>query len=603
MSCARLVACALVGLGSLGCTVTAVSAGDDPRPSNVCQSDSDCSSGSCGAGVCQAVNGQIEGLLVSVTPPSDSTVPHLTFVTQLEDVPTSGGEKNIELSGPSHVKGSLVMPERSDCYPFFLSNDPERPIFGAPDGQSLPVQVTFELRERLLGVPQQLYVATTPRMYSAQGSYFFDVNVPPGQYDVYLVPPRTSADCPVPPQLRRGWTIKGGDFAVPFRVASVSSLSLRVRWPNAQPTLVGWVADIIEPLGGKTISTEAVLRETAAGNEYEAALFYSDVVAPEATEPMIEAASDLVRLRPPHGVVAPTIYFDRSALGLFGADAVTLKDFTKYPPAVRVEGQVARGDDGAPVSGSVTLISTAISGMEPGVFASFQTTASVDDSGVFEVELPPGSYRVQAVPPLVVGGTGQRALAAFETTWEIPGDVAFQAGKLLELRAINELTGQSRFQGAQVQAVPTPLTVLPFEKAFGMGDFLPRATSGLVDEAGRFVVRADPGKFDVTVQAPESLGFAWYVHPGVVVQEGTQDLGAVNLPVPVAVTGTASISVGGQQQPIPSAAVRAYAYLDKDLAYTRDPKQAVSVVQVAETRADERGVFRLLVPSSITASN
>ncbi len=53
--------------------------------------------------------------------------------------------------------------------------------------------------------------------------------------------------------------------------------------------------------------------------------------------------------------------------------------------------------------------------------------------------------------------------------------------------------------------------------------------------------------------------------------------------------------------PLASAAIRAYAYLDKNLAYTRDAKQAVSVVQVAETRADENGAFRLLVPSSIVA--
>jgi len=80
-------------------------------------------------------------------------------------------------------------------------------------------------------------------------------------------------------------------------------------------------------------------------------------------------------------------------------------------------------------------------------------------------------------------------------------------------------------------------------------------------------------------------------------------LGHVTLPTPAMLSGTARVSVGGVAAALGSAAIRAYAYLDKDLAYTRDPKQAVSVVQVAEARADENGAFRLLVPSRIAASN
>jgi hypothetical protein len=602
MRSAALVATWL-SLSSLGCTVTAVSAGDDPRPSNTCQNDSECDSGSCGAGVCQAGNGQLEALLISVTPPSDSTLPHLTYVTHLADIPPGGGSKDIALSGPSRVTGSLVMPEKAVCYPSFLSDDPSKPIFGAPDGKSLPVQVTFALRERLLGVPQQLYFARTGED-NDQGAYLFDVNVPAGEYDVYLVPPRTGLDCPVPPQLRRGWSIKGGDFAVPFPVAAISSLSLRVRWPSTTQSLRGWVADIIEPLGGRAISTEAILQEPGEGSiEYVAPLAYSEVVAPESSEPTIEAASDLLRLRPPANLIAPTIFLDRSALGLFGTERVTIEGFTRYPAAVTVEGQVARADDGRPVRGSVTLVSTEIFGVDAGIFASFQASATVDTRGVFRVEVPPGRYRVQAEPPLTAGvAPVEGALAAYETVWEIPADVAFQAGKLLELPPMNQLVGQSRFQGAEVHAVATPLTTLPFEEAFGAGAFLPRATSGLVDAAGKFVVQADPGKFDVSVQAPESLGFAWYVRPGVEVGEGTHDLGRIALPAPVALTGTVTAVIGETQAVMASAAVRAYVYLDKDLAYTADPKQAVSVMQVAETRADDAGAFRLLLPSSITAS-
>jgi hypothetical protein len=98
------------------------------------------------------------------------------------------------------------------------------------------------------------------------------------------------------------------------------------------------------------------------------------------------------------------------------------------------------------------------------------------------------------------------------------------------------------------------------------------------------------------------LGFAWFVRPGVQVGERNLDLGRVSLPSPSLLSGTARVLVDSKEVALSSAAIRAYAYLDKDLAYTRDAKQAVSVVQVADTRADENGAFRLLVPSRIAAS-
>ena len=194
-------------------------------------------------------------------------------------------------------------------------------------------------------------------------------------------------------------------------------------------------------------------------------------------------------------------------------------------------------------------------------------------------------------------------LAALETVWDIPSDPPVQYGKVLELKPISALVGQTLFLNAQVQAVPTAQTVLPFEQAFGAdATFTPRAASGLVDEAGQFVVQADPGRFDVSMLAPESLGFAWFVRPGVQVAERNLDLGRVSLPRPSLLSGTARVSLEVGDVVLSSAAIRAYAYLDKDLAYTRDAKDAVSVVQVAHTRADENGEFRLLVPSQITPS-
>jgi len=586
-----------------GCTVTAVGERDDPRPSNTCTSDATCGDDSCREGVCQTANGQLEALLISATPPSGSGIPHLTFVAPLDDVPGGGRAQDLVLPGPSHVVGSLVLPKDEGCYPRFISDDPKNPIGRADDGKSLPVTVTLALRQRLLGLPQGLHFASTSAR-NKQGGYTFDVQVPRGEYDVYLAPPPHQLDCPVPPQLYRSFVIDRENPEITFSLSSISQMPLSISWPKANPSLTGWTVDLIEPVGGQPISTELVLGdasdpgEASATVDYTATLRYSTVVTPA---PEAEATSDLLRLRPRAQQVAPTIFMDRAGLRLLRGqnDVVLIDRFTALPEPVRVEGQLVRRSDGAPVGGFVTLVSTQIYGVDSGIFASYQTTVEVAADGAVHAVLPPGTYKVQAVPPLVAASPNEGTLAALETTWDVPADVAVQYGKVLELSPIGALVGQTRFVGAQVQAVPSPKTTLPFEQAFGEGPFVPRAGIGLVDAGGRFAVEADPGVFDVSVQAPESLGFGWFVRPGVRVSEHDQDLGKVALPRPALLSGTARVSLGGAEVALGSAAIRAYAYLDKDLAYTRDPKQALSVVQVAETRADESGAFRLLVPSRI----
>jgi hypothetical protein len=603
--------CLLALLGqSVGCTVTAISQGDDPRPSNTCSVASDCSEGTCRDGLCQTLNGQLEALLIAASPPSNAeAVPVLTFLSTFQDLPTSGGELDLLLPGPSHVVGSLVLPKDETCYPGFMSDDPKISIGPADDGKSLPVTVTMALSKRWLGLSQQAYFASTITR-NQKGGYAFDLVVPRGEYDVYLVPPPKQYGCVVPPQLYRNVAIDSENAEATFAISSITRAVVSLRWPKTSRSLTGWRLDVIDSLGGNAISTEAVLEEPvdAGGSAvvYSPSVAYSSVVVLGASNP-IKAASDLLRLRPPPGLVAPTIYMDRSGLGLVGsgtanagasASIIKLDRFTQLPDAVKVEGRLARRDDGAPVQAFVTLVSTEIYGVDAGIFASYQTTVEVGPDGALRAELPPGKYEVQAVPQAAAGISGD-ALAAVEATWDVPATPAIQYGKLLELRSFPDLSGQTPFVGAQVEALPSPELTLPFDQAFGRAPFVPRASAGLVDESGRFALGVDPGTFDVSVHAPESLGFGRFVKPGLEVKEGDQDLGRVSLPIPAALSGTARVSSGGLEVPLGSALIQAYAYLDKDRAYTRDLKQAVSVVEVAEARADETGKFRLLVPSRI----
>jgi hypothetical protein len=600
-------------LSQVACTVTAVSPREDARPRNSCSSSDSCGKGeSCLSGLCQSLNGELEAVLLTATPSIDSTIPHLTFVTHLGELPASGGIKDIAWPGAALVTGSIVLP-KDHCYPSFISDDPDAAILASKDG-TLPVTATLSLRQRVLGLAQQTYYAKT--VTAPIRGYTFDVRVPSGEYDVYLVPPkRQLGDCVVPPQLFRGVAIGVGENSDPngayrFSLSTISKLDLHVIWPDTAPELTGWVADMIEPVGGNPISTELVLGTPAPAKrgtkvvDYAVPLSYSAVVEGESASGA-NSAKYLLRLRPPAELVAPTIYLERSALGLLQnpEDPIDLTIFTKLPEPVTVLGQLVRENDGRTVGGTLTLVSEEIYGVDAGVFGSYQTSVEVKDSGAIQVRVPPGKYIVQVIPPTPTG-SDPGSLSILEARWDVPADAPVQYGKLLELSSTSEVTGQSRAQGAQVQAVPAPRTVLPFKEAFGSPPFVPRSTGALVDDGGRFVLRVDKleaSRVNVTVQAPEELGFGWFVRPGLELGVGDQDLGRVTLPLPAVLSGVASVQQDSKAVPLQSGTIRAYAYLDEDFRYTRDPTVAKTVIQVAETRADDAGAFRLLLPATIDA--
>ena len=241
--------------------------------------------------------------------------------------------------------------------------------------------------------------------------------------------------------------------------------------------------------------------------------------------------------------------------------------------------------------------------MDPGVFASYQTTAQSGPNGWLLLSLPPGKYRVHGEPAAWGGGEGDDdRLASAETVWEIPAEPSVQSGKAVELTPLREISGHSRIPGALVWAVPTIQSTSPFQSAFGDVPLYPRPGSGFVDDAGHFSLLLDPGRFDLTVRAPDELGYGWYVRPGFDITDRDVDLVA-DLRPPSVLTGTASIALQSGTTPLASAAISAYAYLNKDHVYTRDPEQAVAVVQVADARADAQGGFRLLLPAQIVTGS
>lgn len=591
-------------LASLGCTVAAVSGQEDTRPKNSCQNG--CGRGeSCVDGLCQSLNGELESVLVTATPALGSSLPNLTFVTNLEDAQLTGGVRDIVWPGPVRVSGSLVLPT-GHCYPEFISEDPSSAILPSKDG-TLPLTATLTLKQRWLGLPQT-YIGKTNA--APLNGYAFALDAPSGEYDVYLVPPKgQQGRCVVPPQLFRRVPIGVGDNATNgeyrFKLAAVTEMDLHLVLPTSSPSLVGWTADIIESLAGNRISTEVVLTtpdSTRGLLDYAAALSYS-AVTEQAEDSNVDSNLEILRLRPPSELVAPTIYLERSVIGLLQdpGKPVNVTTFKQFPPPVTVGGLMTSKVDGVTQTGTVTFVSQTIYGVDPGVFASFQTSVDVGSDGLLNVVLPPGKYLVRAEPP-VASGSDEDSLSILQAEWDIPADIPVQFGKLLELSPMAQVKGQSLALGARVQVAPLTPFVARFDQVFGDKPFGPRSTGGFVDEGGRFALEVDDllgTRANFTVVGPEGLGFGWFVHAGLELGKGVQDLGRVTLPIPAVIAGTASVTQNGANVALGSATIRAYAYLDDAFERTRVPEEAMTIVQVAETRADATGAFRLLVPATI----
>ena len=92
------------------------------------------------------------------------------------------------------------------------------------------------------------------------------------------------------------------------------------------------------------------------------------------------------------------------------------------------------------------------------------------------------------------------------------------------------------------------------------------------------------------------------VRAGVATSNGA-GLDQVNLPLPVVYRGELTVpgATAGSLSKIPGALISAYIYM-KGGAYTADPTQADSVLQIAETRSDENGVFEVLIPAALNAA-
>jgi hypothetical protein len=612
-----LAICAFAACLLVACNVATVKEVPSAIAQNQCKSDADCAGGECANSQCLSHSGTLQTVLLETTPPADATsIAGVQFLNLFQGLSPAGGDLPLPLQLVSQVTGEVTLADPK-CTPSFVDNGM---TLASSADSSIPALVSLTPSVEVAGGARGLdalglfsppAVAQTTLI---NDSYFgFALNVPPGTYDIYVAPLHQADDtCVVPPQLLRAQPIDGG---LSIRLPNPSSFEFHVTWPLGDGALDGWVVDMLDPVSGRVISNSAGLAVGAGSKtDYAATLYYLPVVGD--TSDM--KAQELVRLSPPDGVTAPTVLLARSALGMFDANSGTLDQFTALPTPVHVQGQVTALATPNPVAATVTLVATKISGIEPGVLASFVRTVTVGNDGQFELDLLPGTYMVSAVPGVELDATvpssADSKLAEVTEQWIVADSPSTQAGKVIELGQALPINGQAFDASgstpvvtALVQAVASSgsITTDVLSTALGEATLVPRAATGSVLSTGDFTLIADPGTFDISVRPLATTGFSWLVVPSIAVGTTPEtsagvNLGSLTLPLPVAYGGTVTVpgAMADSLQPVPGALIRAYVYTSAG-AYVSDPTMADSVVQIAETRADSSGQFTLLIPASL----
>lgn len=537
-----------------------------------CERDADCPAGSClsQVGICTRGSSRLENLLFEVTPqPADPVYGGARFLTLLDvsAPPPTGDRIELNVRPRVPVTGQVVAaPQQQGCLVRALS--------------TLRVALTFTPREQLLGLSSPSYELET-RFDDDIGEYVFRGSLPPGRYDVYMRPITASLgpECRAIPQVftnRAVGLMQGAGDRLELQQPQPSTLRLNIAWRD---NLEGWRLDMVHPVSGEVLSTEAVLRASDVDREtgsVEVTLDYSRP-EPEPTTPLDE----LVRLRPPDELTAGTVLLFRSGLVSVTPGEGSIGDVSSFGKLTRFQAWVWKdGTNDTPVPGTVNFSALELDAVEDGVFASFEASASVDATGQVNAQLLPGRYRVRVTPPgLELPNLG--LMTGYESTvtvWPNAGPEG-QGGQVIPVPTSKELVGRViadtndmplRRVDIRATAAHPDRDLCPsgvadataaceaprppvLRRALAEDPFIPRSRNALSADEGRFTLRGldcgrcdseAPTYFDLTVRPDASTGLPWLVRLGVDPFRDAPDLADHPLRVPMPVARPMQVTYG-----------------------------------------------------------
>ncbi len=253
------------------------------------------------------------------------------------------------------------------------------------------------------------------------------------------------------------------------------------------------------------------------------------------------------------------------------------------PSGRRVEGRTL-DINGDPVPGVRVLAQSDLSNPStPNITTRFSADAVSDDQGRFAFALQPGTYTVQAIPPI---DSGSALTAAPEREVTPPGTLFDLDAWNLRLRPKTRVRGQIRTADAAAPLPGRTRITLQNISLFGLNDGAPstgqRNTTAISDPSGAFEALVDPGEYILQATPPVESG--WASSPPVRVQIRATVTQEVNLCAlhPSVAYGTL---LDPDQRPLANAKI--------ELFRLDSPRGPWSL---GSTRTTEDGTYRLLIP-------
>jgi hypothetical protein len=620
--------CCAGALLALACSVRTIEEATPDIVRNQCDSKKDCKAGSCSGGMCVANKAGLSKLLLEVTPPATSGAEYASVrYLKALDVPQASGKLDLDFGKVATVSGTISAQRASNqegCVFKFQSSGtvPSTLELADSDGvaKGVPGSLTFTSTERLPGLPVVPYSVETHAPETGPG-HEYALRMPPGEYDVYVAPwskQEQPDSCAVAPQILRGKTVLDGTVDLSVQLPPPEHLSIRILGPKDLSSLEGWRIDMIDPNSALVLSTSSVLggKPATVSDDlrqlvYETDLYFSPVWdAAKQPEPgFVGVGDELVRLRPPEGVVGPSLFAERASLELFeSSQAVIEVDDLSEP--VRVEGQVLLANADEPVAAHLVFAAKELVASNAGYLTSFITETDVGEDGLVAVDLLPGTYSVRAVPEAPACCLSPNPTddcdcpVPTEVEWVVSAE-PHQFGKTLKLSPGARVSAEIKppLVGATASATSVPVTTRALDDLLTGASATPGVFTTDTDSDGQLRLTLPSGQdFVFTVKPPDGSGYPWLVRQVLTKSDsGDTDPTSVNLkaiiqPLPVVYQGKVRVPISDGLVEVPNALIRAYAYQSAD-GPVDSSAEAQFVVQVAETRADDKGWFDLLVPS------
>ena len=544
---------------------------------NACSSSSECGPESAcvtapGGNVCAATDTDLGKVYLEVRSAdvAGSTTSFLFTEALLLDSPNPAGiqrELDLELPALVTVRGSFPA----------VPGTPEGCRLATGEGiTSVPVKIELRSNSLLPGLQNLSALSKV-----VEGEHVFDLDVPPGLYDVYIAP-QEQPDCvTAPPRFFPGGlevTTEYGLINYRPREEAPSEVSGTIS-VSSDDAISGWTFEVVDPILGKALSPVVELGQGSDGL----------VLIPPT--PYSYTSDALVRLRAPGGDL--TAHFLLSSLLDKGGVSLVLTDLQTnvLPRTATVVGPKG------PVPGAMVTIQSKVLTGTPNQIAVYRLVTEADANGIISVDLIPGTYLVGVAP-------ADPSLGTFLGEWKVTAEnnggngVGFELPLQPMLRANVITAGGDPAAGAPVVATPSQSsTSTYFAQALEELSLAPRQFNGTVRSSGGVELFVDPGTVDFSVQVDSSSGYPWIVRPRLVVQDWTDeaqsmDLGQLRISYPVLVRGTVRSASG----PSSLATVRAWVAAGGAM----EGEKAGALVQIGEAIADETGRFFLPLPPTVT---